>query len=609
MTEPLFAEINGRSVAFQEGETILEVCRREGIFVPTLCEFAALNHRPGTCRMCLVETTEPADSPFAPAQTPRLSTACDTRLTPGLSVNTLSKRVRDARKRQAKLLFADHCETCSGCPRHGQCELQQTARQVGLTESELSRRECTRTDRIDETVSLRFTADKCIRCLRCVEVCRQVHGIGAITFENVGTDASVGFDGQHWAWSSRCISCGQCTLVCPTGALDVVDETDKAIDLLADPSTVVAVQFAPAVRLTLAEALGRPAGENLEGRIVAALKRMGADYVCDTRWSADVTIMEEGTELIERLEAQRRKGSLDRPDTMFTSCCPGWVNHVEKTCPDLLPHISSTRSPQAIFSSLAKTYLPKMLDLDARRIRVISIMPCTAKKDEAARPKLSPSTDLVLTVRELARLLERFGIRLDDIEPQSFDSPFMTQTSGGGQLFATTGGVMESALRTVSALTGGRLDAMKPFEPMRGLDNIKEAVLETQAFGPIRVAVVYGIRAADKLVELVRRGESPYHFVEVMACPGGCIGGGGTAQGRWRSTLPIRQAAVYQIDRNLPIRAAHQNPDVVRLYEKFLEKPCSPKAHELLHTSYDNRCFGAVKPTFREINAALKLVD
>lgn len=609
MTEQLFAEINGRRVAFREGETILEVCRREGIFVPTLCEFAALAHRPGTCRMCLVETTEPSASPFEPAGPAKLATACDTRLTPGLCVNTLSAKVRRARKLQAKLLFADHCETCSGCSRHGSCELQKVARQVGLTESELSRTACTRASRIDETVSLRFDASKCIRCLRCAEVCRQVHGIGAITFENVGTDAAVGFDGRPWAWSDRCISCGQCTLVCPTGALDVVDETDKAIDLLSDPGVVTVVQFAPAVRLTLSEALGRAPGENLEGRIVAALKRMGARIVCDTRWSADVTIMEEGTELIERLSAQKKRGALDSPDTMFTSCCPGWINHVEKSCPDILPHVSSTRSPQAIFSSLAKTYLPKTLDLDARKIRVISIMPCTAKKDEAARPKLSPATDLVLTVRELARLLERYGIDLDALEPEDFDSPFMTQASGAGQLFAATGGVMEAALRTVSALTGGRFDEMQPFEPVRGLENIREAVLETEAFGAVRVAVVYGIRAADQIVKLVREGRSPYHFVEVMACPGGCIGGGGTAQGRWRVSLPVRQAAVYQIDKQLPIRSAHQNPDVIRLYEKFLEKPCSPKAHELLHTSYDNRDYGSAKPTFREIHAALKLAD
>ncbi len=603
------AILNGRQAAYAPGETVLQVARREGVAVPTLCEFAALGHRPGTCRMCLVEVKAPGEDRF------RLATACDTRMTPGLIVETRSARVREARRLQASLLFADHCETCSACARHGRCELQDVARSIGLDLGALSGRYVTRTARKDATKALVFTPDKCIRCLRCVEVCRSVHGIGAITFEGVGTNAAVGFDGRPWAESDRCIQCGQCTLVCPTGALDVRDEVDRALDLLADPDVITVFQLAPATRVAMPEALGLPPGENFEGRMVAGLKRLGADFVMDTRWSADVTILEEGTELIERLEKQQAAGTLERPDTMFTSCCPGWINHAEKSAPDILPHISSTRSPQAIFSALAKTWLPEKLGLERAKIRVISIMPCTAKKDEAARAKLlregesSPDTDLVLTVRELARLFERGGVDVLSLEPVPFDTPFMTEASGAAQLFATTGGVMEAALRTVAALTGGKAPANLVFEPVRGLANTKEATLETERFGAIRVAVVYGIRHVEPLLEMVRRGVSPYHFVEVMACPGGCIGGGGTAQGRWRASLPVRQKVVYRIDGELPLQCSHQNPDVIRLYEEFLGKPGSHKAHALLHCSYEDRHVEREAPTFAKLEERLTLTS
>ena len=362
------ARINGREVRFAPGETVLEVARRAGIPVPTLCEFAALAHRPGTCRMCLVEIKAPGEAAYS------LATACDTRMTPGLEVETRSKRVREARKLQASLLFADHCETCSACARHGQCELQDVARTVGLDLGRLSGRYVSRTAEKDKTAALVFTPDKCIRCLRCVEVCRQVHGIGAITFEGIGTGAAVGFDGRPWAESDRCIQCGQCTLVCPTGALDVRDEVDRALDMLADPEIVTIFQLAPATRVTLPEVLGLAPGENFEGRMVAALKGLGADFVMDTRWSADVTILEEGTELIERLERQKAAGTLaTHPDTMFTSCCPGWINHAEKSAPDILEHVSSTRSPQAIFSALAKTWLPQSLGIDPDDVKEAAV--------------------------------------------------------------------------------------------------------------------------------------------------------------------------------------------------------------------------------------------
>lgn len=600
------AFLNDLPVRFTEGETILEVARREGVFVPTLCEFAALHHRPGTCRMCLVEIVEKDRT--------RTVTACDTRMKEGLRVRTTGTQLRSMRRLQAELLFADHCERCSECPRHGDCELQTVAKTVGLDVSRLSGRYVGRHGTDATAPALTFTPDKCIRCLRCLEVCRQVQGVGAITLEGFGTGAAVGFDGAPWGASDRCIQCGQCSLVCPTGAIAVKDQGERALELFEDPAVTTVVQIAPAVRFTIGEAMGRPAGENLEGFLVAGLKKLGADLVCDTRWSADVTILEEGTELIERLEKMKRENRLDRPDTMFTSCCPGWINHVEKSAADLIDHISTTRSPQGIFGALAKTWLPKALKIKKDRIRVISIMPCTAKKDEAARPALSrgggPDVDLVLTVRELATLFMRHGLTPETLAPAAFDSPFMTEATGAAQLFATTGGVMEAALRTVSALTGGPRTAHLAFEPVRGLKNAKEATVETDEFGKLRVAVVYGIREADRILKLVREGRSPYHFIEVMACPGGCIGGGGTNRGpAWSRTLPVRQEAVYDEDAAMAVKSSHENPDVARLYREYLGTPGSRLAHDLLHTHYGDRRSPAKTPLFRQLVVKLHAAD
>lgn len=600
------ARINGQSVTFKEGETILEVARRMGAFVPTLCEFAALNHRPGTCRMCLTQVTK------ANGET-HVVTACDTRLEDGDVVNTRAHRVRQMQKLQAELLFADHCETCSSCARHGACELQTVAKQVGLDVTTLSGRLASRAPEVDRSApGLVFTADKCIRCLRCIEVCRSVQGLGVMTLDHTGTGTSIGFEGNRWGDSDTCIQCGQCALVCPTGALAIKNQTDLALDWFADPTIKTVVQFAPAVRIAVAEGVGLPAGTNLEGQVIAALKALGADFVMDTRWAADVTIMEEGTEFLERLTAQKTAGTLDKPDTMFTSCCPGWVTHVEKNSPDMIAHLSTTRSPQGIFGALSKTWLPKVLGLEAQALRTISIMPCTAKKGEAGREQLAhegrPDTDLVLTVQEFLTMLERSGIDLKALTTAPFDSPLMSESSGAAQLFATTGGVMEAALRTVSALTGGPQLAQVAFEPVRGLETLKEATIETEAFGTLRVAVVYGMRAADKVIDRVRNGTSPYHFVEVMACPGGCIGGGGTVRGRtWGQHLNERQQGVYKTDEATALRTSHDNPDVQRLYREFLGEPGSPLAHRLLHCGYEPNKKHAAKPTYEAIEAHVEL--
>ena len=364
----------------------------------------------------------------------------------------------------------------------------------------------------------------------------------------------------------------------------------------------------------MAEGIGLPAGINLEGQVIAALKALGADYVMDTRWGADVTIMEEGTEFLERLEAQMKAGTLAHPTTMFTSCCPGWVTHVEKNAPDMIPYLSSTRSPQAIFGALSKTWLPKVLNIEPTSLRTISIMPCTAKKGEASRAQLArdgrPDTDLVLTIQEFLTLLERTGIDLKSLMPATFDSPLMSEASGAAQLFATTGGVMEAALRTVTALTGGPALAKVAFEPVRGLETLKEATIDTTTFGPLRVAVVYGMRTMTKVIDMVRAGTCPYHFVEVMACPGGCIGGGGTVRGRtWGQTLEARQSGVYATDNAMPIRASHENPDVIKLYREYLGKPGSALAHDLLHCGYEPHQKHAETPTYESIEANVELAN
>lgn len=602
------ATLNAREVTFEDGDTILEVARREGVFIPTLCEFAALHHRPGTCRMCLVQKQN------LHGET-RWVTACDTRLESGDVIETRTAEVRERQRLQAELLFMDHCETCSACARHGNCELQTVAQQVGLDTGRMSGVLNTRSGVDRSETGLVFTSDKCIRCLRCQEVCRVLHGIGAITLENVGLDAHIGFDSGAWIDSDRCIQCGQCGLVCPTGALAVKNEVDAVMDALADPQVVTVFQFAPAARIAVSELVGAVPGSNLQGQMVSALKRLGADYVMDTRWAADVTIMEEGTELLERLQAEKAHGDWVHPQTMFTSCCPGWVNHVEKSAPDMTVHLSSTRSPQQIFGALAKTYLPKTLGIDPKRIRQIAIMPCTAKKGEAGKHALQRESnvrdvDVVITVQEFVDLLRRSGIDLLSEPEVPFDQMLMTQTSGAGQLFASTGGVMEAAVRTVAAKTGGPQLGRLPLTPVRGLANTKEAQIETETLGTIRVAVVYGIRSADKMIELVREGRSPYHFVEVMACPGGCIGGGGTARGAaWLKRLATRQATVYQVDKTLAIKSAHENPDVQTLYETFLGEPTHGLAHELLHCTYENRHVDHTPPTAAMLDAAVTLTN
>ena len=576
------ASINGRDYTFEPGETILQVARRNGIFIPTLCHFRPLDHKPGTCRVCLAEVTDKN------GRTEMLTT-CNTPMEEGMRVNTRSPRVRSMQRLQVELVFADHDQDCASCARHGDCELQDLAEYVGLSTNRFASR--LPHDRpLDNTMhGMVRDMTKCIRCLRCVEVCRKVQGVAALTVDGTGTGAHIGVGMAPSQNTSACIQCGQCTLVCPTGALAERDANDEVLDFLANPEITTVFAFAPSVRVVVGEEFGLAPGENVEGRVVAALRRLGADIVIDTDFAADVVIMEEGTELLGRI---RNGGRLP----MFTSCCPGWVSYAEKHCPDILPYVSTTRSPQGVSSALVKSYLSEKMGIPARRIRNISVMPCTAKKDEAARAQLytnnQPDTDVVITVREHIRLLRRNGIDLAKLEPEPFDNPYMSDSTGAAVIFGTTGGVMEAAVRTVYAVLNHKELPGVDVMPVRGMAGLRDAEVDLgKEHGVIRVAVVHGLANARKLVDQALAGESPYTFIEVMACPGGCVAGGGTCRVKrdYHPHARERQKGLYAIDSHMPRRQSHNNPQVISLYKDYLGEPNSHKAHELLHTHYTDR--------------------
>lgn len=578
------AIVNGNEVIFGEGETILKLAQRLGIFIPTLCHFEPLKHQPNTCRVCLVK----ADA----GDGPQMVAACETPLTEGMVVDTLSRQVRDMQRAQVELIFADHDQECVSCARHGDCELQDLGEAVGLSRNRFAHRlrPAAQTRPFDDTArGMTRDMSKCIRCLRCVEVCRQIQGVAALTVDGKGQEACIGVGMASDQAVSACIQCGQCTMVCPTGALAERDENDTVLDYLANPDIITIFSFAPSVRVLLGEEFGLAPGVNVEGKIVAALRKIGADIVIDTDFAADVVIMEEGTELLEKIKSGAKL-------PMFTSCCPGWVNYAEKHCPDILPHISSTRSPQAVLGALSKTYLAPKMELDPQKIRTISIMPCIAKKDEASRKQLArdgvPDTNVVLTIREFARLLRRVGVNLADMDPEPFDNPFMSASTGAAVIFGSTGGVMEAAVRTVyHAITGHELENIE-ISPMRGMSGVKEAELDLgQEHGTIKVAICHGLRNAQILADQALAGESPYAFIEVMACPGGCVDGGGTPRhkGKYHPHAQSRQQGLYNLDRSMPKRQSHHNPQLQKMYADFLGAPNSHLAHELLHTSYANR--------------------
>jgi len=589
------AFINGKEVEFQANETILQTARRYNMFIPTLCELESINHTPGTCRVCLVEIIRKIDKKS------QIVTSCNTPMEDGLTVWTRSRKVRDRQRLQVELLLADHDQDCASCVRHGDCELQDVAQFVGLRESRYRYPEfyLNRT-KDDSSPSILRDMSKCIRCGRCITVCRDIQSTDVLMYEKTGLNAEIGVRDSDSLETSDCVSCGQCTLVCPVGALAEHDDTEQVIDYLYDPEIITVIQFAPSTRVALGEEFNMKPGTNVQGEMITAFRKLGADVVLDTNFSADVVIMEEGNELLHRIN---NKGKLP----LLTSCSPGWVNFVEKYYPEMLPNVSSTKSPQQCFGVIAKTYLADMMKVDAAKMRVISIMPCTAKKEEAKRPEFKingkPEVDVVLTTRELASLLKREGIWLPDLEKGVYDNPWMGSYSGAAEIFGSTGGVMEAAVRTVYYKIKGEDLPEVTFKAVRGLEGIREASVDLGEAGVVNVAIANSLKSARELLERVKSGEKEYHFIEMMACPGGCLGGGGQPKHKhhYQEYLKARQKAIYEIDEGCEKRQSHHNPLVIKMYEEYFGEPySSEKSHKYLHTKYTDRK-RVVKHTIKEI--------
>ncbi len=585
LTEATIAlTINGQPCKGFPNEPILQCARRHEIYIPTLCEMDDIDHTPGTCRVCVVDILQEGRKKH------QTVTSCNTPVRDGMVVDTKSRKVRDMQRLQVELLMADHLQDCATCVRHGDCELQDLAQFVGLTENRFFDRERTLAREVDcSSPALIRDMQRCVRCQRCVAVCRYHQKVDALVMEGTGIDRFVALRNGSDQLNSICVNCGQCVLVCPTGALGERDEVERALDYICDPETVTVMQFAPAVRVAFGEEFGMKAGSNVEGHIISAARKIGVDVVLDTNFAADVVIMEEGTELLGRLKEGRRP--------TFTSCCPAWINYAEIHFPDILPLLSSTKSPQQVLSRIAKTYLPEKMGVDPSKMRVISIMPCIAKKDEATRPQLQiedgvPETDVVLTTREFARMLRREGINLPDLEPSSFDDPYMSEYSGAGAIFGTTGGVMEAAVRTIYAVVNGKELENVELEQLRGFEGVRSATVDLGGpVGEVKVAMVHGLGDTRALVEAVRSGEADFDFIEVMACPGGCVDGGGSLRSK-KAYLPLalaRRETIYNVDRKSNVRQSHKNEQVQALYRDFLGEPNGGKAHELLHTSYTDR--------------------
>jgi iron-only hydrogenase group A len=573
--------VDGRAVAVPDGTKVIEACARAGVKVPSLCALpgVCLN---ASCGVCLVEV----------AGAKSLLRSCVQDAAPGMQVLTASKRALEARRTVVELLLANHPADCLGCLRNGSCELQSLAELVGARPAALPR---TRPDLPIDAAGAALIRDpnKCVLCGRCVAVCREVQSVSAIDFVGRGARTRVAPFLDKSLALSVCTSCGQCSLVCPTGALTERDESAAVLDALRDPERTVVVQTAPAIRASLGEALGLGPGNLATGKLVAGLRRLGFAKVFDTDFTADLTILEEGNELLKRLGSG---GVLP----MITSCSPGWINFIETFYPKLLPHLSTCKSPQQMFGALAKTFWAERAGIDPAKLTVVSIMPCTAKKAEARRPEMRDAwdywkkkgkpaaayddVDFALTTRELARLFRRVGIDFASLPDEAFDDPLGAST-GAAVIFGSSGGVMEAAVRSVYELVVKQPLPSLELAPLRGLDGVKSADLDL-AGTKLKVAVSHSLKNARVLLDEIAAGKSPYAFIEVMSCPGGCIGGGGQPISADPAARQKRQEAIYAEDRRLPLRKSHDNSAVKALYADFLGEPLGHLSHELLHTSY-----------------------
>lgn len=576
--ENIHVQINGMPLCVPKGTTILEAARMAGINIPTLCFLKDINEI-GACRMCVAEV-KGARSLVASCVYPLERE--------GTEVFTNSKKVQDSRRMTLELILSNHDRNCLSCSRNGSCELQQMCADFGVEDA--SRFDGFNPDLEPDTSTLHLVRNnnKCILCRRCVAACNDQF-VGVIGANNRGFDTEIGCAFNKKLVDTACVSCGQCTAVCPTGALTERDQTKEVFEALEDPEKFVVVHTAPAIRATLGECFDMPIGTNVKGKMVTALKMLGFDKVFDTDFGADLTIMEEATEFLDRV---KNGGTLP----MITSCSPGWIKFCEHYYPEFIPNLSSCKSPQQMTGAIIKTYYAEKEGLDPKDIVVVSVMPCTAKKFEIQREDQSaagvPDVDIALTTRELAKMIKQSQIQFKNLPDSDFD-PALGVTTGAAAIFGATGGVMEAALRTAAdVLTGQSLESID-YTEVRGTDGIKEATYNVAGMD-VKVAVASGLTNAATVLDRVKNGQADYHFIEIMCCPGGCVNGGGQPiqSGNTRNFTDLkaeRAKALYEEDKNLPLRKSHESPVIKQLYAEYLEQPGSHKAHNILHTSYVKR--------------------
>ncbi len=562
-------KIDEKQVTVPEGTTVMEAAASVGIRIPSLCYLKGINEI-AACRVCVVEM----------ADKEKLITSCNNVVQEGMEIYTNSPKVRSVRRTNMQLLLSQHDSRCAICERSGNCNLQQISNDMGIVSNPFP--DDWAPEPWPEQFPLVRKAQKCIRCMRCLQVCDKIQGMNVWDVANTGGRTTIGVSGMRKIEDSDCTLCGQCITHCPVAALRGREDWYQVLDAMADPEKITIVQVAPAVRTSWAEGLGVPREKATVGRLVAAVRRLGFDYVFDTSFSADLTIMEEASEFLSRFDQIRETG---RP--LFTSCCPGWVRFVKSQYPDMVPQLSTAKSPQQMFGAVAKTYYAKLLNVDPSRIYSVSIMPCIAKKYEAEIPVMRDAgagqdVDCVLTTRELARMIRADRIMVDALEEEEFDRP-LGVSSGAGVIFGSTGGVMEAALRSAYYMISGKNPAPDSFQAIRSPQEWRESEFN-MAGTKVKVAAVSGLRNTRKLMEALRRGEVQYDFVEVMACPGGCVGGGGQPIHDGQELAEKRSEYLYELDAENKLRFSHENPAIVKLYEDYLEKPMSHRAHELLHT-------------------------
>ncbi len=582
-------QINGKPITVEKGTHILAAAKQAGVKIPSLCAHPDLDAW-AACGICVVKVSN------ARGISPKLVRACATECVEGENYITHDPELNKIRRTIIEMILADHPQSCLTCGRNGSCELQTLAAEFGIREIPFARN-VKNMPKDDSTGAIVLDPSKCVQCGRCAQVCQQLQNVWALEFIGRGEKTRIAGAGDIVLNETPCIKCGQCSAHCPVGAIYELDETGKLLAAIQNPELTVVAQIAPAVRVAIGEEFGLEPGEITTGKIYAALRAIGVDTVFDTNFAADLTIMEEGTEFVHRFTEKK-----DLP--LITSCCPAWVEYMEKYACDMIPNFSTAKSPQQMQGAITKTYYAQTAKLDPAKIFSVSIMPCTAKKQEIKRSEDMFSSgcqdnDLVLTTRELARLFKQFGIDFKNIEPQKADSP-IGQYTGAGTIFGVTGGVMEAALRTAyylvtnEELAGDAID----FTCVRGMDGIKKATVDVKGT-PVRVAVAHGLKNVQTLLQEVRDArengkELPYHFIEVMACKGGCIAGGGQPYGTEDEIRAKRINGLYTDDKKCEFRKSHQNPDIQKIYKDFFGEPSSHKAHKLLHTHYVSR------PTYKK---------